>query len=81
MPIPGESATIEVARRKEDQTLWIYLVDGVDGKRVPVREVTWAFADEEAVECWVGVYAARPAKESELGKLEVRFSQLEVELA
>ncbi len=48
----------------EKNALWIYVVDGQ--KRVPIREVTWAFSgSEEGRECWVGVLAARPSASPE----------------
>lgn len=89
LPIPESSTravqgvTIEMNKREEDGTLWIYLIggEGGDETRVPVREVTWAFEEEEATECWVGVYACRPAKDDGLGELEVTFSRLEIELS
>ncbi|EER38436.1 conserved hypothetical protein [Histoplasma capsulatum H143] len=74
---PGASARIEMAREK-DTSLWIYLVEG--GERRRIRQITWAFADEERVaECWAGVYAAKPAKEG--GELVVTFKELDIELS
>ncbi|KAF3483011.1 uncharacterized protein GIQ15_02335 [Arthroderma uncinatum] len=46
--------TIEMERRVKDQTLRVYMIRD-DGERVPMREVTWMFEDEEKLECWVGV--------------------------
>ncbi|KAM5438872.1 hypothetical protein McanMca71_000615 [Microsporum canis] len=69
--------TIEMKRRPKDQTLWVYAVKE-DGERVPMREVTWLFEDEEKLECWVGVYVCRPSSEAGLGDLTVSFSQLDV---
>ncbi|EFR00122.1 hypothetical protein MGYG_03128 [Nannizzia gypsea CBS 118893] len=69
--------TIEMEKRARDKTLWVYAV-GQDGSRMPMREVTWLFEDEEQLECWVGVYVCRPSSESGLGDLSVSFSQLEV---
>jgi hypothetical protein len=57
--------------------LWIYLVEGV--QKSPLREVTWFFEEQENVECWVGVYAARPSSEG--GDLVVNFGHLIVDLA
>ncbi|KAK2825752.1 hypothetical protein FQN49_007401 [Arthroderma sp. PD_2] len=70
-------ATIEMERRARDQTLWVYAVKD-DGERVPMREVTWMFEDEEKLECWVGVYVCRPSAETGLGELAVSFSQLDI---
>lgn len=69
---PG--ATIEMVI--EDGSLWVYLIEGV--KRSPMREVTWMADVDKESECWVGVYAAKPAKENE--NLEVNFTSLKIEL-
>ncbi|EEQ83285.1 hypothetical protein RJZ56_004398 [Blastomyces dermatitidis] len=83
MPLPasgneeaGAGARIEMVREK-DVSLWIYLVEG--GERRRIRQVNWAFVDEGIKECWVGVYAARPAKVG--GELAVAFKELEIELS
>ncbi|KAJ5234304.1 uncharacterized protein N7469_003472 [Penicillium citrinum] len=75
LPVPsgGGAATLELVREK-DNSLWIYLVEGVS--KAPIREVTWVF-EEEVKETWVGVYAARPGTEG--GVLEVNFGHLIVE--
>lgn len=76
IPPGGHGATIEMVR--EDGSLWIYLNQGV--KRTPIREVTWAFEDEdEGIECWVGIYAARPSAEG--GDLVVSFRHLVIDLS
>jgi hypothetical protein len=67
-------ATIEMASG-DDGSLWVYLVEA--DKRVPIREVTWWADVDKEVECWIGVYAAKPAKEQE--SLSVKFEQLAVE--
>ncbi len=76
----GKGVGIEM-RREEDGSLWIYVrekdVEGGEGLR-PVREVTWAFEDEDERECWIGVYAARPAKGEGVGELEVGFEGLRI---
>lgn len=71
-------ARIEMVREK-DVSLGIYLIEG--GERRRIRQVNWAFVDEDegATECWVGVYAAKPAKEG--GELVVSFKELEIELS
>ncbi|OAX79259.1 hypothetical protein ACJ72_06424 [Emergomyces africanus] len=59
LPMPPGNETgarIEMVREK-GVTLWIYLIEGEERKRI--RQVTWAFGDEESTECWVGVYAAK----------------------
>lgn len=75
LPVPsgGGAATLELVREK-DNSLWIYLIEGVS--KAPIREVTWIF-EEDVEETWVGVYAARPGKEG--GVLEVNFGHLIVE--
>jgi uncharacterized protein len=67
-------ATIEMVN-EDDGSLWVYLIDA--DKRVPIREVTWWADVNKEVECWVGVYAAKPAKEHE--NLVVNFDHLVVE--
>jgi regulation of enolase protein 1 (concanavalin A-like superfamily) len=76
-PVPsgGQAATIELVR-EDDNTLWVYLVEGVS--RVPLREVTWAFEQEETAECWIGAYAAKPSS-SPTDDLVVDFRHLIVE--
>lgn len=76
LPVPsgGGAATLEMVREADD-SLWIYLVEGV--QKSPIREVTWVF-QENVQECWVGVYAARPGTEG--GELEVNFGHLIIDL-
>jgi hypothetical protein len=77
LPVPsgGGAATLEMVREADD-SLWIYLVEGV--QKSPIREVTWVFHEENVQECWVGVYAARPGAEG--GELEVNFGHLVIDL-
>ncbi|KAJ5150861.1 uncharacterized protein N7482_010113 [Penicillium canariense] len=77
LPVPsgGGAATIEMVR-EADNSLWIYLVEGV--QKSPIREVTWIF-HEDVQEFWVGVYAARPGSEG--GELPVNFGHLIIDLA
>jgi hypothetical protein len=76
LPVPsgGNAATIEVVR-EQDGSLWIYLVEGIS--RAPIREVTWAFEEEENTECWIGAFAAKPAKDG--ADLVVDFRHLVIE--
>lgn len=78
LPVPsgGGAATLELVR-EADNSLWIYLVEGV--QKSPIREVTWIFQEQDVHECWVGVYAARPTQEG--GDLPVNFGHLIVDLA
>lgn len=75
VPTGGPAATIEMVR-EQDNSLWIYLLEGV--QRNPIREVTWAFEDEKTQDCWIGTYAAKPSKED--GDLVVDFRHLVVEV-
>lgn len=75
VPSGGHAATIEIVR-EEDNTLWVYLVEGIS--RLPLREVTWAFEEEETAECWIGSYAAKPSA-SPTDELVVDFRHLIVE--
>ncbi|CDM36317.1 hypothetical protein DTO013E5_6774 [Penicillium roqueforti] len=73
LPVPSGSgsATLELVR-EEDNSLWIYLVEGL--QKSPIREVTWIFEQENVEDFWVGIYAARPSTEG--GELSVKFSHL-----
>ncbi|KAJ5653641.1 hypothetical protein N7490_000644 [Penicillium lividum] len=77
LPVPsgGNSATLELVREL-DNSLWIYLVEGV--LKQPIREVTWIFEEENVQETWVGVYAARPSTEG--GDLMVNFGHLVIDV-
>lgn len=77
-------------RDEEAGTLWLYSVEG-DGRRNPIREVTWVFSDDEELtgkgdrerEIWVGVYAATPILEGRKGEgdaLTVRFEGWELDV-
>lgn len=70
----GKRVTLEMAR--EEDTLWICVVDGE--KRVPIREVTWLLSEAAETECWVGVYTATPKADGK--PLEVQFSGWELEV-
>ena len=71
VPSGGASATLELVR-EEDNSLWIYLVEGL--QKSPIREVTWIFEQENVEDFWVGTYAARPSTEG--GEFSVKFSHL-----
>lgn len=76
LPVPpsrGHGATVEMVR-EQDNSLWIYLIEGV--QKSPMREVTWAFENGDIRDCWVGVYAARPSQSG--GDLTVNFGHLVV---
>ncbi|PWY92913.1 hypothetical protein BO70DRAFT_392284 [Aspergillus heteromorphus CBS 117.55] len=76
-PVPsgGGAATLELVR-ESDNSLWIYLVEGI--QKSPLREVTWIFEEPDVQEFWVGLYAARPSTEG--GDLEVNFGHVVVDL-
>lgn len=86
-PTVNPTATVELERLEEDgkKSLWVYLVvvDGADERRVPLREVSWIFADEDhqELEISISAYAARPQKKpgNEEEELEVSFDGLQVE--
>lgn len=75
----AEEATFEAVR--EGTSLWVSAE--CKGRRLPLREVKWAFVDvEEGGEMWVGVYAAKPTPEEgdEEGRvgIDVSFRDLQV---
>jgi len=72
-------ATIEL-ENASDGSLWVWLL-GKDGQRKPLREVTWWGDLEPDAECWVGVYAAKPAPHGEKNDLMVQFQDFSVEVA
>ncbi|KAI1812088.1 hypothetical protein GGS20DRAFT_587871 [Poronia punctata] len=77
----GEEVTVEVVREGDEhgRSIWIYHV-GEEGKRTPLREITWFLADEDGEEDWVldvSPLVARPEKNAE-GELVVEFRDFEV---
>ncbi|KAL4800019.1 hypothetical protein BDV19DRAFT_202910 [Aspergillus venezuelensis] len=74
VPSGGVGATLEIVREADD-SLWIYLVEGI--QKSPIREVTWVFAEEDVVDTWIGVYAARPSSKG--GDLAVSFSSVVID--
>ena len=44
--------TLEMERKKVDDKLWIFIVDG--DKRIPIREITWVLSETSVEDCWVG---------------------------
>lgn len=64
------------AEPQDDGALWIYAVDE-EGKKHPMREITWWGELESETEVLVGPAAARPSKGT--GDLTVKFSNLAVE--
>lgn len=58
-----------------DKSLWVFLL-GENGKKHPVREVTWWGELDQHTEVKVGPAAAKPSKEG--GDLVVSFSDLQL---
>ena len=61
-PIPTQGSTSVTVKMEsnEDGSLWVYMVRA-DGKSSPIREVTWWAILNNHDDCWIGVYAAKPA--------------------
>tara|TARA_R110002003_G_scaffold878_13_gene21766 strand:+ start:9960 stop:10685 length:726 start_codon:yes stop_codon:yes gene_type:complete len=82
---PG--ATIEARREKDalGKSLWVYWIVrdemGREVERRPLREVTWALAEEEGWSVGVGGYVCRPTEEGGEGLLEAEFGEgVEIEV-
>ncbi|KAI9926667.1 hypothetical protein ASPWEDRAFT_46318 [Aspergillus wentii DTO 134E9] len=77
LPVPsgGPAATLEI-NKEPDNSLWIYLVEGI--QKNPLREVTWIFEEDGVEECWVGLYAAKPSNEKD--DLVVNFGHLIIDV-
>ncbi|KAF8586703.1 hypothetical protein K439DRAFT_1340344 [Ramaria rubella] len=88
LPSPGGQTkiTLEIEREEVNKdkgtgtSLFVYLVEGE--RRTAVREITWAFKEEEDLtgQISVGIYAARPTKtgENDTEKLVVKFEDLAI---
>ena len=78
-PVPDAAdprATIKIEYSEEDGSLWVYL-KLADGSYYPLREVAWWPSVEKGLDCWIGVYAAKPADVQD--SLEVHFENFSVE--
>jgi uncharacterized protein len=75
LPIAGNEARVEM--KAEKGSIWVWLLEQ-DGKRTPLREVTWWADLPSDAECWIGVYAAKPAPGGETEDLTVNFSDLSI---
>lgn len=76
------SVTIQVEREEAEIGLcmWVYRVED-DGKKTPLREICWIYADEEDKwELEVSAAVARPGKDAD-GELEATFEKFEVDWA
>lgn len=60
----------------DDGSLWVYVIDE-EGKKHPMREVTWWGELDNDTEVYIGPAAAKPSQEG--GDLTVDFSDLMVE--
>ena len=86
----AEKTTIEVRREGDElgSSLWLYQLilaeDGSIAKRVPLREVTWLFAEEDGWTIEVSAMACRPAKADAVPEqdkdLKVSFSGAHVDV-
>lgn len=79
-PLLSEStnaATVEI-ENAADGSLWVWLVAS-NSQKTPLREVTWWGDLEKGTECWIGVYAAKPAPHGEKDDLVVSFDELSIE--
>lgn len=93
VPMPGfkngtqPGATIE-ARRERDalgKSLWIYWVmrdeSGKETEKLPIREVTWFFAEEDGWDVSIAGYVCRPTTEGGEEMLEAEFKEgVEIEV-
>jgi uncharacterized protein len=88
-PLESDRVMVEVVRDHDQNGtgLWVYrLVLDETGKvkeRIPVREVTWFFAEQDGWKVEAKAYAARPAKGEEVGNefLEVEIHNFEFHLS
>ncbi|GKU08753.1 unnamed protein product, partial [Fusarium langsethiae] len=71
------TATFEM--EKINGSLWVYVV-GSDGKRTPLRKLTWVFDMKPERDIWVGVAACMPKGDgtSDGGSLAVQFRDFSV---
>jgi regulation of enolase protein 1 (concanavalin A-like superfamily) len=78
-----EEVTVEFEREQEEDgtygtVLKAYFVEK-GGRKIIIREVTWAFHEQnEEDNLWVGVYGARPTKD-ERGLLVVKLTDFRIE--
>lgn len=70
----SKTATIEL-EEINDGALWVHVI-AEDGSKLPCREIAWWADLPKDTECWVGPYAAKPAKENE--QLVVSFKDFAI---
>ncbi|KIX08028.1 uncharacterized protein Z518_02683 [Rhinocladiella mackenziei CBS 650.93] len=80
-PLLAESSNHAIIEMESagDGSLWVWLLAS-DGKKSPLREVTWWGDLDKDTECWIGVYAAKPAPHGEKDDLVVYFEELSIQL-
>ncbi|KAJ6063671.1 hypothetical protein N7499_012351 [Penicillium canescens] len=78
-PVTDTSAgngTVTIEIERDTSYAWVYVIEGT--QRRVLRQVTWAFSGGPFQEIDVGIYAAKPTRESEEGRefdsLAVSFS-------
>ena len=84
----GNEVTVEMEREVEKgektSSLWVYIVEA-EGKKKPIREITWVFnpldGNEQENHYGVGAYAAKPTpdEDEKESRLEVSFNNFEIE--
>lgn len=80
---PQNATTARFLVERDGSEIWVYALDldNPSAEKYPLREVTWAFLEDRAVddlELWVGVYAAKPtySQANQTQNLEVLFKDL-----
>ncbi|KAJ0123650.1 hypothetical protein J7T55_012116 [Diaporthe amygdali] len=76
-PIGVSKATFDM--EKKHGALWIF-VTTPGGQRIPLRELTWVFEEDDDREVWIGVAACMPKGDASGngGKLSVHFEDFKV---
>ena len=75
------TVTIEAKREKDQlgKSLWVYQVvrdgEGKEIQRLPLRELTWVFAEEEGWSVGIAGYVCRPTKEGGDAELHAEFAE------
>jgi hypothetical protein len=86
-----DGVSIELVRKGDElgSGLWIYELEydekGQVTRRIPLREVTCFFAEEEGWYVSIGAMAARPAEKDQITsgpkELEVQFKEVHVDVS
>lgn len=77
-PIPDQGSTSATVKMEsnEDGSLWVYMIRS-DGSSTPIREIAWWADLDKDSDCWLGVYAAKPAAVD--SSLSVHFKEFNLE--